>query len=104
MVMGLINGLMVELIQGAGNRIKWMDMEHIHFQVENSMKDNIKMMLKMDMVHLNGQMEEHILDGGLKENNTVKVSTQILKDLDAKESGNMVLEKCGLHDTDHSSL
>ena len=50
----------------------------------------------MGMVYLNGQMEEYMLAGGPKANNTVKVFTQTQRASDVKACGKTAKENIGL--------
>lgn len=45
-----------------------MDKEYLNGQMEESIKDNIKMIRKVDMEKSLGQMEKSIKDNGLMEN------------------------------------
>jgi hypothetical protein len=65
----LINGLMEDTIQGSGFKIGYMAMESMCGQMENFMRDTIKMMLKMAMECITIQMAKSILGIGKMEHN-----------------------------------
>ena len=64
--------------------------------MEENMKENIKMIKKMDLVHLNGQMEKDIKAIGKMENKMEKENfISLLKINGKKEFGKKEKEKNG---------
>ena len=58
MAMVFITGLIIVFFMEIGYRIKLMDLEYTNGTMEESMKDNGKIMICMEREHINGQTGE----------------------------------------------
>ena len=65
---------MVEVLMDNGKKIKSMVRVYIFGQTEENMKENIKMIKRMVLAHINGLMAKFLKANGLMENNMEKES------------------------------
>lgn len=100
MDLGHTTGRMDEPTPAAGKITKWTDLENTFFPVVKHMKDSTKMISKMDMVFLNGQMVVCTPVGGKKASKMERAYTQIQKALVARACGKTVKENIGYRKTD----